>query len=118
MAGSLARARCAGSRRGGHVRGRDLACGAPVRCARGCAGETDPRPAAVQPVMLRTQRWPQLLAFMLALTCSASLVLHGSQRLQADHLDLAGPSGRSAIRDTLPAREDNSQTYADKCTLG
>ena len=68
--------------------------------------------------MLRTQRWPQLLAFMLALTCSASLVLHGSQRLQADHLDLAGPSGRSAIRDTLPAREDNSQTYADKCTLG
>ena len=53
--------------------------------------------------MLRTQRWPQLLAFMMALTCSASLVLHGSQRLQADHLDLAGPSGRSAIRVDIAA---------------
>ena len=53
--------------------------------------------------MLRTQRWPQLLAFMLALTCSASLVLHGSQRFQADHLDLAGPSGRSSIRVDIAA---------------
>ena len=103
MANRRARRCCAGSRRGGHDRGRDLACGAPVRCARGCAGETDPRPAAVQPVMLRTQRWPQLLAFMLALTCSASLVLHGSQRFQADHLDLAGPSGRSSIRVDIAA---------------
>ena len=48
--------------------------------------------------MLRTQRWPQLLAFMLALACSAALVLFGSQRLQADHLDLAGPSGWSSLR--------------------
>ena len=103
MANRRARRCCAGSRRGGHDRGRDLACGAPVRCARGCAGETDPQLAAVQPVMLRTQRWPQLLAFMLALTCSASLVLHGSQRLQADHLDLAGPSGRSALRVDIAA---------------
>ena len=95
--------RCAGSRRGGHGRGRDFACGAPVRCARECAGETDAQPLGVQPVKLRTQRWAQLLAFMLALVCSASLVLHGSQRLQADHLDLAGPSGRSAIRVDIAA---------------
>ena len=95
--------RCAGSRRGGHGRGRDFACGAAVRCARECAGETDAQPLGVQPVKLRTQRWAQLLAFMLALVCSASLVLHGSQRLQADHLDLAGPSGRSAIRVDIAA---------------
>ena len=95
--------RCASSRRGGHGRGRDFACGAPVRCARECAGETDAQPLGVQPVKLRTQRWAQLLAFMLALVCLASLVLHGSQRLQADHLDLAGPSGRSAIRVDIAA---------------
>ena len=53
--------------------------------------------------MLRTQRWPQLLTFMLALACSASLVLLGSQRLQADHLDLAGPLGRSSIRVNVAA---------------
>ena len=53
--------------------------------------------------MLRTQRWPQLLTFMLALACSASLVLLGSQRLQAVHLDLAGPLGRSSIRVNVAA---------------
>ena len=56
----------------------------------------------MQPVKLRTQRWPQLLTVMLALACSVSLVLLGSQRLQADHLDLAGPSAgpsrRSSVR--------------------
>ena len=34
---------------------------------------------------------------------SASLVLLGSQRLQADHLDLAGPLGRSSIRVNVAA---------------
>ena len=86
-----ARRRCAGSRRGGHDRGRDFACGVPVRCARVCAGETDPRPAAVQPIKLRTQRWQQLLAFMHAGT--RLLGLARAPRLYADFFAWAGYGG-------------------------